>query len=133
MLENAQENGITPCEMSEGVAKGNPGTTSVVDLVTTAKLEAANCNTEGQVHALATDSTNLQNDNEGERIVPKESGKSILDPTAESVLLSDHSNFAKSHLEHIEERLLNKTQALKALKSSLKPESKVTQHLFNHS
>eukprot|EP00095_Tigriopus_kingsejongensis_P007816 snap_masked-scaffold204_size260821-processed-gene-1.8 protein:Tk07816 transcript:snap_masked-scaffold204_size260821-processed-gene-1.8-mRNA-1 annotation:"sorting nexin-25" len=39
--------------------------------------------------------------------------------------ISDHSGMVKSHLELVSEKLQNKLQALAALKSSLKPESKV--------
>merc|ERR1719229_798994 len=39
------------------------------------------------------------------------------------------SGFAKSHLEHVSERLQNKLQALTALKRSLKPDSKVLSKL----
>lgn len=39
------------------------------------------------------------------------------------------SGYAKSYLEHMGERLQNKTQALKALKSSVKPDSKVLKML----
>ena len=45
------------------------------------------------------------------------------------VSFSEHSSLAKSQLEYIGERLQNKVQALKALKSSLKPDSKVLKML----
>ena len=124
MLENAQENGITLCEMNEGFAKGKSRTTSVLDLVTPGKLEAGNRNAGSEEHPVSDASSGLRRDNEGEKIFPNDATSTIVDSTAESILVSDHSNFAKSHLEHIGERLQNKMQALKALKSSLKPESK---------
>ena len=42
-----------------------------------------------------------------------------------SIQVSDHSGHAKTHLEQVTEKLQNKLQALTALKSSLKPDSKV--------
>lgn len=39
--------------------------------------------------------------------------------------LTNHSTYARNKLEQIQERLDNKNQALEALKSSVKPESKV--------
>ncbi|CAB4064123.1 SNX25 [Lepeophtheirus salmonis] len=43
----------------------------------------------------------------------------------DSFTFSDHSTFARSHLSRINEKHRNKSQALKALKKSLKPDSKV--------
>ena len=42
-----------------------------------------------------------------------------------SLLVGEHSNYARSKLDQIQEKLNNKVQALQALSSSLKPESKV--------
>ncbi|XP_043269106.1 sorting nexin-25 isoform X2 [Venturia canescens] len=42
-----------------------------------------------------------------------------------SLLVGDHSNYARSKLDQLEEKLNNKMQALQALRTSLKPESRV--------
>ncbi|XP_033339530.2 sorting nexin-25 isoform X1 [Megalopta genalis] len=42
-----------------------------------------------------------------------------------SLLVGEHSNYARSKLDQLQEKLNNKMQALQALKASLKPESKV--------
>ncbi|XP_015126178.1 sorting nexin-25 [Diachasma alloeum] len=42
-----------------------------------------------------------------------------------SLLVGEHSNYARSKLDQLQEKLSNKMQALQALKSSLKPESRV--------
>ncbi|XP_053998110.1 sorting nexin-25-like isoform X2 [Hylaeus anthracinus] len=42
-----------------------------------------------------------------------------------SLLVGEHSNYARCKLDQLQEKLNNKMQALQALKSSLKPESKV--------
>ncbi|KAI4487636.1 hypothetical protein M0802_011992 [Mischocyttarus mexicanus] len=42
-----------------------------------------------------------------------------------SLLVGEHSNYARSKLDQLQEKLNNKMQALQALKSSLKPESRV--------
>ena len=118
MLENAQENSITLCEMKEGSKSHVP---SLIDLVTPGKKEPGHTNTESE-KSTSSPGVWRNNVNDGEDIFPNERKSS----TAESILVSEHSNFAKSHLEHIGERLQNKTQALKALKSSLKPESKAS-------
>ncbi|CAK9801081.1 Sorting nexin-25 [Anthophora plagiata] len=46
-----------------------------------------------------------------------------------SLLVGEHSNYARSKLDQLQEKLNNKMQALQALKSSLKPESKVLHFL----
>lgn len=46
-----------------------------------------------------------------------------------SLLVGEHSNYARSKLDQLQEKLNNKMQALQALKSSLKPESKVLNFL----
>ncbi|XP_057339890.1 sorting nexin-25 [Microplitis mediator] len=43
----------------------------------------------------------------------------------ETTLVGEHSNYARSKLDQLAEKLNNKMQALQALKSSLKPESRV--------
>uniref|UniRef100_A0A6P7GFM5 Sorting nexin-25 n=1 Tax=Diabrotica virgifera virgifera TaxID=50390 RepID=A0A6P7GFM5_DIAVI len=43
--------------------------------------------------------------------------------------VGDHSNYARRKLDQLEEKLNNKTQALAALKSSMRPESKVLSKL----
>ena len=127
MLEDAQENGITLSEAKSGFVKPKSRATSIVDLVTSRKLDQRHRNDERGEYDVAIDSPGLWNEltNDKER---NQSGN--LGPTAESLLVDDHTNFAKSHLEHIGERLLNKTQALKALKSSLKPESKACTNIL---
>lgn len=47
----------------------------------------------------------------------------ITEPT--SLLVGEHSNYARSKLDQLQEKLKNKMQALQALKSSMKPDSKV--------
>lgn len=42
-----------------------------------------------------------------------------------SLLVGEHSNYARSKLDQLQEKLSNKMQALQALRSSLKPESRV--------
>ncbi|KAF7998611.1 hypothetical protein HCN44_011019 [Aphidius gifuensis] len=42
-----------------------------------------------------------------------------------TLLVGEHSNYARSKLDQLQEKLSNKMQALQALKSSLKPESRV--------
>ncbi|KAG7200932.1 hypothetical protein KM043_003293 [Ampulex compressa] len=42
-----------------------------------------------------------------------------------SLLVGEHSNYARSKLDQLQEKLNNKMQALQALRSSLKPESKI--------
>ncbi|XP_015608529.1 sorting nexin-25 isoform X2 [Cephus cinctus] len=42
-----------------------------------------------------------------------------------SLLVGEHSNYARSKLDQLQEKLNNKMQALQALRSSLKPESRV--------
>lgn len=42
-----------------------------------------------------------------------------------SLHVGDHSNYARRKLDQLEEKLNNKMQALQALRSSLKPESRV--------
>lgn len=51
----------------------------------------------------------------------------IVDGTSDSstLLVGERSNYARSKLDQLQEKLNNKMQALQALKSSLKPESKV--------
>ncbi|XP_012153795.1 sorting nexin-25 isoform X4 [Megachile rotundata] len=46
-----------------------------------------------------------------------------------SLLVGEHSNYARSKLDQLQEKLNNKMQALQALKSSLKPASKVLNFL----
>ncbi|XP_076660798.1 sorting nexin-25 [Halictus rubicundus] len=46
-----------------------------------------------------------------------------------SLLVGEHSNYARSKLDQLQEKLNNKMQALQALKASLKPESKVLNFL----
>ncbi|XP_012169812.1 sorting nexin-25 isoform X2 [Bombus terrestris] len=46
-----------------------------------------------------------------------------------SLFVGEHSNYARSKLDQLQEKLNNKMQALQALKSSLKPESKVLNFL----
>ncbi|KAJ8946697.1 hypothetical protein NQ318_006955 [Aromia moschata] len=46
-----------------------------------------------------------------------------------SLNVGDHSNYARRKLDQLEEKLNNKTQALEALRSSMKPESKVLSKL----
>ena len=122
MLEDAQENGITLCEGNGGFVKSTNDT--LVDFVTNEKLEVGN-QVDG-TGSQSVPSSGVWKDDTSvvDRMCPN-SATSGLNTTAESILLNDHSSFAKSHLEHIGERLQNKTQALKALKSSLKPDSKV--------
>ena len=124
MLENTQENGITLCEMKEGSLISKSHATSLIDIVTPGKMEPGDTNTETGLHGKEIGSSGVWGKivNDEEHIFPNERKNS----TAESILVSEHSSFAKSHLEHIGERLQNKTQALKALKSSLKPESKAS-------
>lgn len=43
--------------------------------------------------------------------------------------LSNHSTYARNKLEQLDEKLMNKNQALEALKQSLKPDSKLLQML----
>lgn len=52
---------------------------------------------------------------------------SSVDSTGLNV--GDHSNYAKQKLDQLEERLSNKSQALQALRASLRPESKVLSKL----
>lgn len=52
----------------------------------------------------------------------------IVDGTlseSSTLLVGERSNYARSKLDQLQEKLNNKMQALQALKSSLKPESKV--------
>lgn len=46
-----------------------------------------------------------------------------------TLLVGEHSNYARSKLDQLQEKLSNKMQALQALRSSLKPESKVLNFL----
>ncbi|EFA01504.2 Sorting nexin-25-like Protein [Tribolium castaneum] len=57
------------------------------------------------------------------------SGDSISSVDSTNLNVGDHSNYAKQKLDQLEERLSNKTQALQALRSSLRPESKVLSKL----
>ena len=59
------------------------------------------------------------------------SGAAAASTEVESIQFSGHSGFAKSHMDQVAEKLQNKMQALTALKSSLKPESKILQQLQN--
>ena len=126
MLEDAQDNGITLSERRQSSVKPKSRATSIVDLVTTRTFDNNLRNDERSSFDVSRDTLGLWTEttcNEEKPFANNYSG--ISGQTAESLLVDDHTNFAKSHLEHIGERLLNKTQALKALKSSLKPESKV--------
>lgn len=40
-------------------------------------------------------------------------------------MVEEHSNYARSKLDQLQEKLNNKMQALQALRTSLKPESKI--------
>lgn len=54
--------------------------------------------------------------------------REIVDGTlseSSTLLVGERSNYARSKLDQLHEKLNNKMQALQALKSSLKPESKV--------
>jgi len=54
--------------------------------------------------------------------------REIIDGTlseSSTLLVGERSNYARSKLDQLHEKLNNKMQALQALKSSLKPESKV--------
>lgn len=54
--------------------------------------------------------------------------RGIVDGTlseSSTLLVGEQSNYARSKLDQLQEKLNNKMQALQALKSSLKPESKV--------
>lgn len=42
-----------------------------------------------------------------------------------SLMVEEHSNYARSKLDQLQEKLNNKMQALQALRTSLKPESKI--------
>ena len=117
MLEDAQENGIT----LRDVQSPSNGKGSIVDLLQSAKSEGSY-----RVDTPHTKSMRSSSNLWGDGVSDMNKTCSYLDPTAESILLNDHSSFAKSHLEYIGERLQNKAQALKALKSSLKPNSKVS-------
>ena len=52
-----------------------------------------------------------------------------ISPEPAIVQQLDHSNLAKSRIELVEEQIKNKIQAQKALKTSLKPDSKVLQNI----
>ena len=134
MLEDAQENGITLCEVKGGgglttnssiksnplmnfmtsfdgdVQKGNGGSANAV----TTQVQYSNPSMvwKDMSSEMDTSCTNAYNNG--------------ISHSGETLLVSEHSSFAKSHLEYIGERLQNKMQALKALKSSLKPDSKVS-------
>lgn len=53
------------------------------------------------------------------------SGESNGSVEGSAMHVGDHSNYARRKLDQLQEKLNNKNQALQALKSSLKPESKV--------
>lgn len=61
------------------------------------------------------------------RILGLAENHGIVDGTSDSstLLVGERSNYARSKLDQLQEKLNNKMQALQALKSSLKPESKV--------
>ena len=125
MLEDAQDNGIILTERKSSGAKPKSRATSVVDLVATRNSDSSRNNEIGK-YDVTVGTSELWNERTCFDEKPfADNYQDSSCPTAESLLVDDHTSFAKSHLEHIGERLLNKTQALKALKSSLKPESKV--------
>ena len=53
------------------------------------------------------------------------SHKNILDQDNVSAKFAEHSTYAQQKLQELDNRILNKTQAVKALKSSQKPDPKV--------
>ena len=123
MLENAQEHEITLQGGSmDGFVKTKSEATPLIDLVVAGggRTEAV-----GSYDPQASEPSSRLWDNQIEKELPFDS-KISIDRSSDPILISNFSNFAKSHLEHIGERLQNKTQALKALKSSLKPDSKVS-------
>lgn len=58
-----------------------------------------------------------------------QTGDSTSSVDSTNLNVGDHSNYAKQKLDQLEERLNNKTQALQALRTSLRPESKVLSKL----
>ena len=125
MLEDAHENGITLSERKSSAGKPKSRATSIVDLVTSRDLAAPIRNVERHKFDVSDGLTDFWSETSANEGPFAENFSGVSNPTADSLLVDDFTSFAKSHLEHIGERLLNKTQALKALKSSLKPESKV--------
>lgn len=57
--------------------------------------------------------------------LPENSDDGVLAGPIESMDLANHSTYSRSKLEQLQEKLDNKNQALEALKTSMKPESKV--------
>ena len=51
--------------------------------------------------------------------------KNNLDQDNVSAKFAEHSTYAQQKLQELDNRILNKTQAVKALKSSQKPDPKV--------
>lgn len=84
------------------------------------------------------DDNNIEEDNNTTPMNGSDTESAILEEEEEEIVKQEaekkgfaenHSTYAKSQLEHVGERLQNKMQALKALKSSLKPDSKVLKML----
>ncbi|XP_043250789.1 sorting nexin-25 isoform X2 [Colletes gigas] len=70
----------------------------------------------------------LLNESTDDLIEDRHMGNGTLSENV-SLLVGEHSNYARCKLDQLQEKLNNKTQALQALKSSLKPESKVLNFL----
>ena len=49
-----------------------------------------------------------------------------------TIRISEHSTFAVNHLQELNEKISNKTQAVQALRHSQKPDTKVYNYTFMH-
>lgn len=76
---------------------------------------------------MSTDETVVDHEGMGNMILEERqmSGDSSGSNDSAGMHVGDHSNYARRKLDQLQEKLSNKMQALQALRSSLKPESKV--------
>ncbi|XP_011498521.1 PREDICTED: sorting nexin-25 [Ceratosolen solmsi marchali] len=69
----------------------------------------------------------IESTNDEKLDIANEDRRSIINGTISdnTLLVGEHSNYSRNKLDRLQEKLNNKMQALQALQSSLKPESKV--------
>lgn len=75
------------------------------------------------IETMQTDETVTDSSNSMEE--RQMSGESNGSTEGTGMHVGDHSNYARRKLDQLQEKLYNKMQALQALRTSLKPESKV--------
>ncbi|CAG9859711.1 unnamed protein product [Phyllotreta striolata] len=78
---------------------------------------------------IAIDSEENLNGDDGIGLEDRQTSTDSTESSENTLNVGDHSNYARRKLDQLEEKLNNKTQALAALRSSMRPESKVLSKL----